>query len=700
MRSQVAQGGCPAQASLLCHFWHFPPGRSKAHGAAETRVPVKKEGNTRMRTNRWMTGLLAGILAAGVLGGGMPLAGQAAGKDNKAALSAEQGAATVTAPDGTVRNAAFTTMAQMKEALGAGSTADWSPRYTTVVESSYWNFADASQYGSTALTIGLAVNAYRNLDMLLDCGYTLDYQALADYTESYRQKLIAKKKEAKAAAGQAAAGTEDPESFDPDEFYSTLVYCLGSPYLLNKPKAKVTASTYNGRDYSKVFDAAYYYSHYSDVRSKIGNDPPELLRHFVEVGVAEGRQGCAGFDVRAYAAAVDAQLGTKYSYSYANYFGRYLGRYVEASETGISENAVAQQAAEAGTAIGSAAQTAAGSEGEFSPAAYGQQLTGQTYVNNSLTSVYTGLPVTAALANQRPLAVMMPTDEAAQPSYGISRADVLYEIMEEGGISRQMAIIPDWQDLPRIGNLRSCRLYYLYAAREWDPILIHFGGVAYMKGTIDAGDITNLSGTYEYGTGGAAPGAGYFYRTKDRTAPHNAYISAAGIDRACASLGYPLTLRADYYNRRHFNFVKNGLNDLSQYGAAAVSAQTVDLSRVFSYTRSALYYDAAEGVYRKTLHGKKQVDGINGQQLTFTNVIIQNTQWRQLDRKGYLSFDMLGTQDDGWYCTKGKAIHVTWFKVSPWMPTLYYDDSGNEIEMNPGKTYIAVAQAGKNVVLR
>ena len=364
--------------------------------------------------------------------------------------------------------------------------------------------------------------------------------------------------------------------------------------------------------------------------------------------MAEGRQGCAGFDVRAYAATVDAQLGTKYSYSYANYFGRYLGRYADTAGAGVSENAVAQQAAEAGTAIGSAAETVAGSEGEFSPAAYGQQLTGQTYVNNSLTSVYTGLPVTAALANQRPLAVMMPTDEAAQPSYGISRADVLYEIMEEGGISRQMAIIPDWQDLQRIGNLRSCRLYYLYAAREWDPILIHFGGVAYMKGTIDAGDITNLSGTYEYGTGGAAPGAGYFYRTKDRTAPHNAYISAAGIDRACASLGYPMTLRADYYNRRHFSFAKNGVNDLSQYGAAAVSAQTVDLSQVFSYTRSALYYDAAEGVYRKTLHGKKQVDGMNGQQLTFTNVIIQNTQWRQLDRKGYLSFDMLGTQDDGW----------------------------------------------------
>ena len=672
----------------------------------------------KMQKIRFAACLLAGVLTAGTLGTGAPLIGQAAPAENRnenieemsagtieesddiSASAAASDAVTVTAPDGTVRNARFTTAAEMKQKLGSGSAADWSPRYTTTVESIFWNFAVASQYGSTALTINLAVNAYRNLDMLLDCGYTLDYSELAAYTESYRQKLIQKKKDADAAAGQVLAESEDPESFDADEFYNTLVYCLGSPYLLNKPAASVTSSTYNGRDYSKVFDASYYYSHYSDVRSEVGNDPAKLLKHFVEVGIAEGRQGCASFNVRTYAASVDAQLGAKYSYSYANYFGRYLGRYEEAADTGVSETVAAQQAAEAGTAIGNAAAVSAGSTGEFSPAAYGQPLTGQSYVTDSLISVYTGLPVTAELANQRPLAVMMPTDSAAQPSYGISRADVLYEIMEEGGISRQMAIIPDWQGLTRIGNLRSCRLYYLYAAREWDPILIHFGGVAYMKGTIDAGDITNLSGTYEYGTGGAAPGAGYFYRTKDRTAPHNAYISASGIIKACSSLGYPLSLRADYYNKRHFNFIQNGVNDLTQYGAAAVSADTIDLSNVFSYTKSALYYDANTGVYRKTLHGKAQVDGMNGEQLTFTNVIIQNTQWRQLDKKGYLSFDMLGTQDDGWYCTKGRAIHITWYKVSPWMPTLYYDDNGNEIEMNPGKTYIAVAQEGKNVILK
>ena len=99
-------------------------------------------------------------------------------------------------------------------------------------------------------------------------------------------------------------------------------------------------------------------------------------------------------------------------------------------------------------------------------------------------SVYTNELVPAEQAVVRPIAVMMPTDKVAQPSYGIGSADVLYEIMEEGNISRQMAVISNWTGLSKIGNVRSCRAYYLPEATEWNPILIHFGGVVYMKDRI------------------------------------------------------------------------------------------------------------------------------------------------------------------------------------------------------------------------
>lgn len=316
---------------------------------------------------------------------------------------------------------------------------------------------------------------------------------------------------------------------------------------------------------------------------------------------------------------------------------------------------------------------------------------------NEIRSVYTNEVITQAQATSRPIAVMMPTDKVAQPSYGISHAKILYEIMEEGNISRQLAVIDDWQGLSRIGNIRSCRAYYIPQATEWDPILIHFGGVFYMQNRITMPDINNLSGTSEYGSGGAAPGAGSFFRTADRKAPHNAYISADGIRKAASQLGYSLNIRPEFYNTKHFTFAQ-GVNTLEQYGAAAVPATNINLAQIFPYTKSSLTYDPATGLYKKYLHGNPQIDGLNGQQLAFANVIVQNTKWAALDAKGYLTFQNMDTTEDGYYFTKGKAIHVRWAKVSDYSPTVYFDDNGNEIQLNEGKTYIAVAQKGRNVI--
>ena len=92
-------------------------------------------------------------------------------------------------------------------------------------------------------------------------------------------------------------------------------------------------------------------------------------------------------------------------------------------------------------------------------------------------SVLTGEPIEPEIARQRPIAVMYPIDKEAQPQYGLSNVDVFYEMPEEGNMSRQMGIIQDWQNLERIGNIRSIRAYFVYEALEWDPIIIHYGGL-------------------------------------------------------------------------------------------------------------------------------------------------------------------------------------------------------------------------------
>ena len=312
-------------------------------------------------------------------------------------------------------------------------------------------------------------------------------------------------------------------------------------------------------------------------------------------------------------------------------------------------------------------------------------------------SVYTNEWIPAEQATLRPIAVMMPTDKKAQPSYGIVNAKILYEIMEEGEISRQLAIIDNWQGLSQIGNIRSCRAYYIPEATEWDPILIHFGGVCYMKDRITSPDINNLSGTSQYGVGGGAPGSSAFFRTTDKKAPHNAYTSAQGIINACNQLGYSLNIREGFYNAKHFTFAE-GVNTLEQYGAAAQTANVIDLSQIFTYTKSAFTYNPEDGLYYKTLHGVPQVDALTGQQLSFANVIVQNTKWCKLDDKGYLYFQNYDTTEDGYYFTKGKCIHVTWQKTGDYTPTVYYDDFGNEIQLNEGKTYIAIAQKERPVL--
>lgn len=301
--------------------------------------------------------------------------------------------------------------------------------------------------------------------------------------------------------------------------------------------------------------------------------------------------------------------------------------------------------------------------------------------------------ITQELADARPIAVMMPTDKGAQPQFGIGQAEILYECMEEGDISRQMAVINDWTNLEKIGNVRSCRDYYLYMACEWDPILIHFGGVYYMRDRIKQGDIQNISGTYSDGTKEtSAPGAGAFFRTKDKASPHNAYVSAESVQKAMDSLGYPSTHRSEYYQPDHFQFA-SGTNTLSD-ASDAVTANVVDLSNCYPISKSYLEYNEADGLYYKSLHGEAQIDAATGLQLTFSNIIIQSAYWEKRDEK-YLAFRMHDTTHTGYFVTQGKAIPIRWEKTSDYGPTRYYDMQGNEIQLNTGKTYIAIIQDGR-----
>ena len=91
--------------------------------------------------------------------------------------------------------------------------------------------------------------------------------------------------------------------------------------------------------------------------------------------------------------------------------------------------------------------------------------------------------------------------------------------------------------------------------------------------------------------------------TVSRAINNNGYVSKELKDMilsACSELGYSLSVRPEYYNASHFLFAE-GVNSLEQY-AAAVPGNAIDLSNIFTYTKSSFTYNPETGLYAKNLH--------------------------------------------------------------------------------------------------
>lgn len=316
-------------------------------------------------------------------------------------------------------------------------------------------------------------------------------------------------------------------------------------------------------------------------------------------------------------------------------------------------------------------------------------------VRNPLTNEW----IDEELADKRPIAVMYPINKEAMPQYGYDNIDVFYEILEEGKMSRQMAIMKDWENLEQIGNIRSIRDYFVYPALEYDSIIVHFGGPElYVTDILSRADVENINGT-----GGSKMGSDYgaFFRVPRSgvAQEHTAYTSGEKLQAAIEKAGFSKTYR-DVYKGDHFTFADAKSPNTLENGEAATK---IDMSSCFPVTKPVLTYNEEDGLYYREIYGKPQVDAVTGNQLAFANVIVQNTYFEQRDPKGYLYFQMFDTTRDGYFFTQGKAIPITWKHSdkngidSNYEPTKYYDKDGKEIVLNTGKTMIFIVEDGDPV---
>ncbi len=296
-------------------------------------------------------------------------------------------------------------------------------------------------------------------------------------------------------------------------------------------------------------------------------------------------------------------------------------------------------------------------------------------------SYTTGLMVTTEEAQKRPVAMMVPEDKAAQPQYGISLADVVYEFEAEGGISRQMMIYSDYSGLEKWGNIRSAREYFIATALAWDAIYIHFGGAA---AAYDIYFFNNAIDDIDFYEGPFGP---YFFRSKDKKAPHNAYTSTDLIDKCIEKMGYETTVREDKFDG-YFKFNKDDANEIELADGQAAAA----VSGYFRYSKPYYVYDDSTKLYTRYIHGEKQVDGFNNQAMEFKNIILQYTEVESyLDSQNHdrVDIDIVGS-GRGLYATNGKAIPITWQCDGDGLVTHYYTADGKELVINQGKTMVAV----------
>ncbi len=287
--------------------------------------------------------------------------------------------------------------------------------------------------------------------------------------------------------------------------------------------------------------------------------------------------------------------------------------------------------------------------------------------------------ISEELKDQRPIAVMVDNEKIALPHYGLTQADVIYELMNStmnDEITRFMCLVKDWDAIKQFGSIRSLRPTNILLANEWNAIICHDGGPFHNKPYLALDATDNISG--------------YFGRVKNgKPREYTEYILTGEIEKYTKQLGIGTTYN-EYYEGPHYQFASEANPQFLEksYPDYAEDATFIDLP--FKHNGSELEYHEEDGLYYYSEYGKKHLDAQNdNKQLAFKNVIIQRVTYNQLDKNGYLIFNCIGADQEAIYITNGKSVEVRWTKTGDTAPTRYYDGNGNEIKINTGKTYVA-----------
>lgn len=307
--------------------------------------------------------------------------------------------------------------------------------------------------------------------------------------------------------------------------------------------------------------------------------------------------------------------------------------------------------------------------------------------------------------SRRPLGVMIENHTDARPQSGISSADIVYEAVAEGGITRFLSIFY-CKDAPYIGPVRSARMYFLTFLQEYGeyPLYAHVGG-ANTPGPANAlGEIEDLGWNFYNDLNQFAVPFPVYYRDYDRlpnrATEHTVYSSTQKLWNY-AKTKRELTNVDDkgvMWNKGFTAWTfKDDAKDSERGTVAKVSfgfwnSFASDFAVEWNYDKKTNSYSRVNG-------GKPHVDKNSGKPITSKNIVVMFAKESPANdgyEGGHLLYRNTGT-GDAIFFQDGKAVKGTWSKKNEVSRTKFTDDKGKEIAFVRGQIFIEMLPIGNKV---
>jgi hypothetical protein len=290
-------------------------------------------------------------------------------------------------------------------------------------------------------------------------------------------------------------------------------------------------------------------------------------------------------------------------------------------------------------------------------------------------SPLTGVEVTPDLAARPVIGVMIENSQYARPQSGLAEAGVVFEAIAEGGITRFLVLYQENQP-KNIGPVRSVRPYYVDWAQTFDAALAHVGGspdgVAKAKSVLGYKDLDQ----FRYGTRA-------FDRVSFRSAPHNVYTSMARL--------YAIAIEAGH---KHSEFTPLARKAKSPSPTPNASAITVNFSsKAFRVNWG---YDPANNTYARSNAGKLQKDRHTGVTVRADCIVVLKMRYRNTGFSGRQEVVTTGN-GPAYIFQDGTVITGSWIKASNTSQFIFKNDSGVEVQLNPGRTWFEIIPTNQSV---